>query len=50
MKVVKLANNAIVIVEGSEYKCVSYETHMATYDHSETSIQILRVFRHHLSG
>nr|DAW72843.1 MAG TPA: hypothetical protein [Caudoviricetes sp.] len=32
MKVVKLANNAIVIIEGSEYRCVSYETHMATYD------------------
>ena len=32
MKVVKLANNATAIIEGPEYKCVSYETHMATYD------------------
>lgn len=32
MNIVRLANNAIVIVEGSEYKRVSYETHMATYD------------------
>jgi len=31
MEVVKLANNAVVIIEGSEYRCVSYETHMATY-------------------
>ena len=32
MEIVRLANNTIVIIEGSEYKCVSYETHMATYD------------------